>query len=297
MESPNDLLLVSWRSFGDWGFKLVIIGVIGEVLAAIVEFISEKFFQKFFEKWKPRLRLIEIISVGVLIFGLAMEYKGHKEETHILDLDNATLNAKAGDAIERAANIESNNVALSLKVEELRSANITLELKLQPRRITAQQRDKFIELLKDSPKCPVKIIVGREDDETETFARQIRETLDAAGYGTGKDDDITRLPYLSSASPIGGVMDAPIEISFFGTNAEPINAESINWPGLKVIFDKTTKKVIVAALPNDVNGVPGLIINAFGKIGINPGVESNAASTSSFDLKPGEWCIFIPQKF
>jgi hypothetical protein len=57
MESLNDPLLNLWRSYGDWGFKLVILGVIGEVLAAIADFVSEKFFKEWHNKWKPRLRL------------------------------------------------------------------------------------------------------------------------------------------------------------------------------------------------------------------------------------------------
>jgi len=50
-------LLESWRSFGDWGFKLVILGVIGEVVAALVDFVSERSFQEWHVRWKPRLRL------------------------------------------------------------------------------------------------------------------------------------------------------------------------------------------------------------------------------------------------
>ena len=33
---PDESLLAFWRDFGDWGFKLVILGVAGEVLAAVI---------------------------------------------------------------------------------------------------------------------------------------------------------------------------------------------------------------------------------------------------------------------
>lgn len=43
---------------------------------------------------------------------------------------------------------------------------------------------------------------------------------------------------------------------------------------------------------NDASGVFGVIVNAFQKIGINP-----IATGDNTFLKPGEWGVFIPQKF
>ena len=103
MDSFNDPLLLAWRSFGDWGFKLVIVGVVGELLAAFTDFLSEKLFKGWHSRWKSELRITEFFFGAVLIIGLAMEYRGHKYETQILDSHNADLQIKAGKAEQEAA--------------------------------------------------------------------------------------------------------------------------------------------------------------------------------------------------
>jgi hypothetical protein len=95
MYAAIDPSLFSARLVGDWGFKLVIFGVIGEVVAAICDFISEKLFKDFHTKWKGAMRLGELVAGAVLIFGLSLEYKGHKSETNILDANNAMLYDRA----------------------------------------------------------------------------------------------------------------------------------------------------------------------------------------------------------
>ena len=127
MDDPlNDPLLLAARALGDWGVVLVIWGVVGEVFAALVDFISEKNWGNWHSRWKGKIRLFEFISGGVLIFGLAMEYRGHKQETGILDADNAALHARASTNELRAALVESNNLVLSVNVENLRSNNLVL---------------------------------------------------------------------------------------------------------------------------------------------------------------------------
>ena len=133
----NEPLLNFWREVGDWGFILVLGGVIGEVLAAaIVGIINKRHSAEKPEsilRWEDRLSRYEVLAGWILIIGLGMEYQGHKKETFILDADNAALyesgkssEERAGNAIklaaaanERAANTESNNLVLRSIVAEL----------------------------------------------------------------------------------------------------------------------------------------------------------------------------------
>ena len=145
----NEPLLNFWREFGDWGFILVLWGVIGEVVAAaIVGLINKRNPDdkpEHIKRWEDRLSRYEVLAGWILIIGLGMEYQGHKNETFILDADNAVLYESGKSAEERAGNanlaaqkaskdaetaklqtaeIGITNALLSLRIEELYSTNL-----------------------------------------------------------------------------------------------------------------------------------------------------------------------------
>jgi hypothetical protein len=188
------------------------------VFGLVVEFLAGHKGKKY-SKLKKRKRLFEILVIagvagelladgGIFLFGRQLQTIADR------DIANTNLEAKqagkaaaasyenaavakreAGQAKERAANTESNNAALLMRVEELRNQNLGLASKViaaQPRRITPKQYTDFIEALRNKPKGPVRVIVGREDSETQTYAAQIRQMLDDAGYSTGTSNDITQ---------------------------------------------------------------------------------------------------------
>lgn len=126
MESLSEPLLIFWRAFGDWGFILVIVGVLGEVLAAAGETVLEKFSSDLLDKWRPRLKRYEIIAGWILIIGLAMEYEGHKNETVILDSDNAKLYFKAEQAGKDAADARLETVKIKQQMANLDSSKLPL---------------------------------------------------------------------------------------------------------------------------------------------------------------------------
>src|ERR1039457_2020650 len=115
MESPVNPLLEFWRSFGDWGFILVILGCIGEVIAGAVN----KFTPKHFDKYKSHWEVFEIAAGAVLVIGLAMEYHGHKKETNILDSENSASYLEAKQAGKDAAASYSNSVSTLKQVAGL----------------------------------------------------------------------------------------------------------------------------------------------------------------------------------
>lgn len=166
MFSPSRLPF--WELSEGVGTIVVILGVAGEFVAEFTRFLNGKAAKKKFEK----------CSVLVLIFGLAIELLAHSVTSHISGVITAGLNEEAGNARKAAGEAIE-------RAEELRKKNIELESKLQPRMITQEQREKFIDSLKSSPKGPIRIQYGNPNNETWIFIFQLRGMLDEAGFGVG----------------------------------------------------------------------------------------------------------------
>jgi len=90
---------------------------------------------------------------------------------------------KAGEANERAANTESNNLVL-------RSNVVALEIKLKPRTITTKQVEDFIFLTEKVPKIPIAIEVGTENGDNLSYAYQIRSLLSAGNFAVADANTI-----------------------------------------------------------------------------------------------------------
>jgi hypothetical protein len=145
----------------------VLIGVAGEI------FFDWKEIKPPWALFKKSFAVCLLLALGVEIIEAT---KSDKE------VSGAML--AAGQANEKAANSESNSVRLSLEVEQ-RSTNLLLQARLQPRRITTIQREKFIESLITGQKGPVIICYGVKDQETLDFAHDLSDMLANAGYPIG----------------------------------------------------------------------------------------------------------------
>jgi hypothetical protein len=232
---------------------------------------------------KPRILPFEAWGFVLLVFGLGIETLGSLTADRMQSKENSELELMV-------AQTGTTNAQLSLRVEGLRKLNDELEAK-QTRAITLQQRDRFIDLLKNDPKCPVRIFIESDDIETKIYANQIREMLDGAGYGCGNTDGITKVE-VSIKYPIGDpTRDLPVHFLFFG-NSNQI----INWPSFQWNFTNVGPSGYVTGhfWTNDVSGTPGMIGDAFQKIGIKASFQS---SETYYFLKPGEWGVLVPQKF
>ena len=288
MSSSEALWLNIWEAFAAIGFIIVIIGV-------VIEGIEH--FKDFPKKEHARKLRIEKIGWFLVVVGLAMEFLGDHAAKRIADRENARLNNQAGNArkdaaaaVSQAASanvlaamIESNNLVL-------RSNVVVLELRSR-RRISSEQTNAFINLLKQQWKVPVRIGVGATDSETETFAHQLREMLDASGYGVSNGDGIIRLghnfTYLSTIEDYAA--DLPFGFVFYG-----IEGEELSWGDFGITFTKTGD-TIYHYVPNKITSVPAILDFAFRQIGLKPG----AVAWTNFPAvsKSGEWIIFVPQKF
>ena len=255
-----------------FGAALVIVGVILEAAELIVKFghkqkhrkwVGEVFGKSYRRRITslvkfihPRILPFEAVGFGLLFAGLAIELAGSFEAERLQSMEN---------------------LGLQKKVEVLRAANDKLEEAAKDRIISNVQSNLFILLVKDLPKIPIKVIVGIEDYETDRYARQIHQLLDAAVYG-GNQEDIIRLP--------GGlVLDSPTAFGQFSTNAL---AFIVHGPhnGIFIYTGNRTNDPAMNAMQK-----LDKVKDAFSQIGLN-GIYTADETL----VKPGEVGIIVPLK-
>jgi len=166
----------------------------------------------------------------------------------------------------------------------LRSKVATLELRAQPRSITARQLEKFIFLTERIPKIPVNIIIGPEGEDTETYALQLRRMFTYAGFTTDKEAarhlwGITRIPNLFTG--ITGTNSDWDDLEFIGESDEPVK---YSFRG-----ERTNDLQRIILSPNETNEVPQAMDFIFKQIGIKAHWINHPEL-----ITPGELTIFIP---
>lgn len=246
----------------------------------------------------------EIFAAGLVAVGCAGEWylfknpakRGHAPEHKRSELKFVTAVA-LGVSMELVALAHAipESIKLEREVEELREANlllrsnvVALEIKAKPRRIAPDDKAKFVTFLSNYPKGPVKVYIGRQDDELLDFTRHIRDVLDAAGYGTTNQPGIIPLGENSGYyTPIGeeAVTRVSVFIMFYATNNQ------IVWPGIE--FLPGVEGVgITKVREDDPRAIPVFISQALKEIGVTTGYVATQQL-----LGPGEWGVFVRQKF
>jgi hypothetical protein len=150
------------------------------------------------EKWKFGLRLFGLwgipflLLIATLMSGFEAKNGGEELERAKHDLTNEITNLESmvagGDSKTKELQLYFSN-QWQQSQQQLSTAQqnfAEVERSTQPRRITPEQREKFIRILlahNNYSKVPIRVIIGKSDSETENFALQFREMLVAAGYG------------------------------------------------------------------------------------------------------------------
>ena len=192
----------------------------------------------------------------ILVIGLSVEIP----ESAISWKETAAAN-------ERAALVQSNNLALSIELAKLKN----------PRTIYPDQRKEFVKLLKDVPKIEIKVFCPERDNEAFRYASQIRTMLNEAGYGSNNEQVIevsANARELEGAPKFSG---SGIGCFWYGTNKTtrllPILTDSL-------AIEKTNSSVIFA-----------YVMWGFETIGVRP-----AGGDNDFLLKQGEFGVLVPSR-
>jgi hypothetical protein len=179
-----------WEVFAEVGTWMVIIGVAGEGVELALKLIKSKV--KKCETWCAKHELM-IDALGaffwmMVVFGLAVEFKGNHNAKSLEDRANAILNNEAGlarknagEAIRRASSNELARMEIEKKVEELRKKNDELERKTLPR---AQKvvPEAIAHALKGRPKMKVAISYQKDDVDSWELAIRLQQGLQQGGW-------------------------------------------------------------------------------------------------------------------
>jgi hypothetical protein len=192
-----------WDTVSNWATGAVLIGVVGETVTGLFEWITNK-------AWRRR---VEKASALVLIVGLAGELLSQGKGSRASSEITAILNKQAGEANEKAAfaqrALEQSRKETALIGQEASRANertgkleveasrqreraalaelalLELKQRISPRRITQAQRGLLLDALRHSQaKGKVSITCVTGDGDGIAFAAQIKEILVEAGWET-----------------------------------------------------------------------------------------------------------------
>ncbi|TAK95475.1 MAG: hypothetical protein EPO07_15435 [Verrucomicrobia bacterium] len=139
MTSLDSSSLKFWQIFSEWGFWLVIVGVVGESVELASKWII-RCRQKPLSKRLNRMLLpVESLFWVMLCVGLAMEFLGSHNAMQIADRENARLNDEAGQARveaekanERAARLELARTELEKQILETKTNVTKIDPNKQP---------------------------------------------------------------------------------------------------------------------------------------------------------------------
>lgn len=205
---------------------------------------------------------------------LSAWFSGDKMEESVKQniAETAKANDRAAKADERAANAE----------ERAAKANKALA-EMKPRRITEEQRKAFISALEGLPRGRVRVVSSRANSETYTFAKQVRQILDDAGYGlTNATESGIEWREMFYQMPIGQKPDAEHDLifAFHGDRSD------FSWPGITFLRGNGLVKMDYNRM--DPRAIPAIVHQAFRVCGL----KTASQGINTF-LKPGEWCVAL----
>jgi hypothetical protein len=187
----------------------------------------------------------------------SLEFKRHRHEIVAL------LWVVVGVALELVAVPHT-----LLEAAELKSANIQLEIKMQPRRITQAQVNGLTKILGSAPKKPVWILCSLPTQETTQLATQVRRILDSVGYAVGA----TPYPGSGSGTSVDGIFISTVPL-----------AENVPKTTLFILVSQSD--IAQRTLPHD----SALLLDAFNSVGIK-------ASLINARINPEQTVVFVANK-
>lgn len=197
-------------------------------------------------KWKKFFMALLVVSLAYELYEASESDKKAADAIKLAGLANES----AGKSNERAANTESNNLALRTKVLEL-------EAKMQPRSISKKQISDFIFLTDKIPKIPIRVGVGPTADEVFTFAVKVQTMLADAGYNVPDSDkneplgihqDLSAISWYNATPSISNIWPDICFITDITNDLKKVsfNFEYTNGYARPIVFESDTNKIYAA---------------------------------------------------
>jgi hypothetical protein len=277
---------------------MVIFGIIGESAELIVKWGKKESFRKcfgdrlnpilldgFVKFIRPKILPVETVFIGMVVFGLAIEFLGTHKANGILFRNNSDLLATNTAISSQVAGLNKEAADERLKADQL-------EMQMMPRRIYFNERMKFMDLTKGVNKFPIKIVVGQTDNETENFARDVSDFFESAGFH--QNQGVIHVPnsFVRIGVPAGtGYITHQMVAVYCSTNGESHGTRGflIGTNGMMDGFINDPKEPYSQFFD---------FVNNLGESGIDADVMDGR--TFLIDGKPifqpGEFGIYVPQK-
>jgi hypothetical protein len=285
-----------WIRVSDICAAFVVIGILAEILELTPKLLKAALKLKWrivakreakitlvLARFKKYEHWIEVLAFGfwmVIVVALAGELLGAMIARHFdsltirslsqqataANLESSEAVKQAGEANERASIFDLERAKIDKEAEELRSNNLALQLKMQPRIINETNVQNFMLLTHGFPKFPIRLVISAPGEEAN-FGVQLRMMLNAAGYGIPDGDTNEAL----------GIHYQPMAVRntiiFGDTNAWPDVAfmfdHEINLGRFDFVSVTETNGLYIFTLPaGDTNAVYGALMNAFSQIGV-----------------------------
>jgi hypothetical protein len=123
---------------------------------------------------------LSVSGAAVTMIGIGMLWVGTRVRDHDFDTTIAALNTEAGQARQRAGNLEERSAGLENEAAQARLEQERLKAQLAWRRITREQHDSLVAALRNSP---TNLRLSHPDDpEASLSASEIEKSLVDAGW-------------------------------------------------------------------------------------------------------------------
>ena len=151
---------------------------------------------------------------------------------------------------------------------------------VNPRIISDRERDKFIRLLNDAPKCPVTVHCGNVNNETKIYAESVRKMMTDAGYTVGDQIVFDLGNNLTTGGNFTGITLICVATNSINTVPRPYmeDMEPASFKRVKDAFGQIGIPVLEAAVQSPRTFSPYL---------------QGRLPPFVFDMKPGDIAIII----
>ncbi len=253
------------------GMPKMIFGILATIAIPVVAwFLLSPLW--FWLGWEVLAAVLVAIGCAGEWFMIRHQAKPGGEAAHIKIELQFILAVAVGVAMEcfSLVHVIPESLRQERKIAELETANLQLHERIQPRRISEQQKKDFIKALEGVRKRPVLVFTGLRDPETAVFAEHIRELLNAAGCGMVKEFEefeiITRPGLVSFDRISESHSNHFVSLLFYGEMGKPLEVE-----GLRILTEKGNNKHLFGYSTNGPIPFPLALNLAFKRISIPVG--------------------------
>jgi hypothetical protein len=176
---------------------------------------NHRFWFRLYVTW------IVIAAIASAFFTWMLWKSGNRQQDAVIAEtkgDVAKLERNASDAKAAQQRVETDLAFAKTKQAEAERTLLEIQERFVPRTLTGQIRDKFLEDLAGAPRGKIIVSVIANNPEAFTFASQIRDTLQGAGYDSG--DNMQSFMPMGSAPLVGlsvGIRDEKQQPPFAGS--------------------------------------------------------------------------------